>query len=75
MMDSRENAQMRLFDEPSRVVPIDEVREALAVHDGDPLATIATLIEDLSFLRSELAAAEQLLSKGYGRGWLPRFVR
>jgi hypothetical protein len=70
-----ENAQLRLFSEPAPLVPEDEVALALAWHDGDPIATIATLIEDCAFLRSELAAAESLLSKGFGRGWVPRMDR
>ena len=66
---------MRLFEEPAPLAPEDEVMLALAWHEGDPIATIATLIEDCAFLRSELAAAEALLSKGYGRGWVPRRSR
>jgi hypothetical protein len=73
------DGQLRLFTEPAPLVPEDEVARdislALAWHDGDPIATIATLIEDCAFLRTELAAAESLLSKGYGRGWLPRMER
>jgi hypothetical protein len=67
--------QLRLFAEPTPLSPEDEVAQALAWHDGDPIATIATLIEDCAFLRQELAAAEQLLSKGFGRGWVPRMER
>lgn len=74
-MLSTGNGHSRLFTEASRLVPEDDVALALAWHDGDPIATIATLIEDCAFLRSELAAAESLLSKGYGRGWLPRMER
>lgn len=74
-MVAPENGQLRLFAEPAPLVPEDEVALALAWHDGDPIATIATLIEDCAFLRSELTAAESLLSKGFGRGWLPRMER
>lgn len=67
---------LRLFEEePTPLIPEDEVTLALAWHDGDAIATIATLIEDCAFLRSELAAAEALLSKGYGRGWVPSMER
>ncbi|MGV3551143.1 hypothetical protein [Rhizobium sp.] len=67
---------MRLFEtEPAPLVPENEVMLALAWHDGDPIATIATLIGDCAFLRSELDAAEALLSKGYGRGWVPKRAR
>lgn len=74
-MTATGNGQLRLFAEPAPLLPEDQVTQALAWHDGDPIATIATLIEDCAFLRSELAAAESLLSKGYGRGWLPRMER
>ena len=74
-MTSTGDGRLRLFTEPAQLVPEDVVALALAWHDGDPIATIATLIEDCAFLRSELAAAESLLSKGYGRGWLPRMER
>ena len=74
-MTSTGDGQLRLFTEPVPLVPEDEVTLALAWHGGDPIATIATLIEDCAFLRSELAAAELLLSKGFGRGWLPRMER
>ena len=70
------DGNLRLFEiEPVPLAPEDEVMLALAWHDGDPMATIATLIEDCAFLRAELAAAESLLSKGYGRGWTPRMDR
>lgn len=74
-MTAQGDGQLRLFAEPTPLQPEDEVAQALAWHDGDPIATIATLIEDCAFLRSELAAAEQLLSKGFGRGWVPRMER
>ena len=74
-MTATGEGQLRLFAEPAPLMPRDEIEQALAWHDGDPIATIATLIEDCAFLRSGLAAAEMLLSKGYGRGWLPRKER
>lgn len=74
-MTAQGEGQLRLFAEPKPLRPEDEVAQALAWHDGDPIATIATLIEDCAFLRQELAAAEQLLSKGFGRGWVPRMER
>ena len=74
-MTAQGEGQLRLFTEPTPLQPEDEIAQALAWHDGDPIATIATLIEDCAFLRQELAAAEQLLSKGFGRGWLPRMER
>lgn len=69
------DGRSRLVTEPAPLVPEDEVALALAWHDGDAFATIATLLEDCAFLRDELVAAESLLSKGFGRGWLPRMER
>ena len=74
-MTAQGEGQLRLFAEPAPLQPEDEVAQALAWHDGDPIATIATLIEDCAFLRGELAAAEHLLSRGFGRGWVPRMER
>ena len=76
-MISTGDGHSRLFTEPATLIPEDDIALALALawHDGDPIATIATLIEDCAFLRSELAAAESLLSKGYGRGWVPKMER
>lgn len=74
-MTSTGDGRSRFFVEPAPRIAEDEVALALTWHDGDPIATIATLIEDCAFLRSELAAAESLLSKGFGRGWLPRMER
>lgn len=74
-MTSTGDGQLRLFTEPAPPLAEDEVAQALAWHDGDPIATIATLIEDCAFLRGELAAAEMLLSRGYVRGWVPKMER
>ena len=52
-----------------------DVDAALAWHDGDPRATIATLLDDCRFLREQLAYAEGLMSRGMARGWVPSFER
>ena len=57
------------IDEPS------EVELALAHHDGDAVATIATLLEDLKHLRQQLVLAEGAMSRGMTRGWIPSFER
>ena len=48
---------------------------ALAYHDGDAVATIATLLEDLKHLRQQLVLAEGAMSRGITRGWRPSFER
>lgn len=49
----------------------DEAAAALAWHDGDPMATIMTLINDCWHLRGQLTLAETAMSKGFTRGWAP----
>jgi hypothetical protein len=52
-----------------------EVEAALAFHDEDPKATIATLLADIKHLRTQLALAEVAMSRGMTRGWKPSFDR
>lgn len=56
-------------------IPEDAVEAALAWHQGDPRATIATLIEDCRHLRHQLALTEGAMSRGMTRGWTPSFDR
>lgn len=51
----------------------DEVEAALAFHDDDTKATIATLLADNHHLRLQLALAQSAISRGLVRGWRPRF--
>lgn len=51
------------------------IDEALAYHDGDVRATIATLIADCAHLREQLAIAKACMSKGLTRGWSPELER
>ncbi|MQW90352.1 hypothetical protein [Sinorhizobium saheli] len=48
-----------------------EVEAALAWHDEDPRATIATLLLDCKYLREQLALARIAMSIGFARGWAP----
>lgn len=52
-----------------------EVELALAYHDGDALATIYTLLDDLRHLRQQLVLAEGAMSRGMTRDWTPSFER
>lgn len=52
-----------------------EVEAALAFHDDDAKATIATLLADIKHLRGQLALAEAAMSRGMTRGWKPMFER
>ncbi|APO73392.1 hypothetical protein AM571_CH00542 [Rhizobium etli 8C-3] len=61
---------------PAKKEDIDyEVEAALAFHDDDAKATIATLLADNHHLRLQLALAERALSRGLVRGWRPSFDR
>jgi hypothetical protein len=53
----------------------DEVEAALAFHDDDTKATIATLLADNHHLRLQLALAQSAISRGMVRGWRPSFDR
>jgi len=53
----------------------DEIDAALAWHNGDAMATIATLIADCRHLREQLALARGSMSAGFTRGWTPALER
>ena len=58
------------------VLPLEnEVDAALAWHNGDARAAIATLIEDLRHLKRQLVLAEGVMSRGMSRGWRPAYER
>ncbi|MGO4440074.1 hypothetical protein [Rhizobium sp. RAF56] len=52
-----------------------EMQAVLAWHDEDAKAAIKTLLLDCRHLRTQLATAEILISRGMGRGWRPLFDR
>ncbi|NLS06264.1 hypothetical protein HGP14_23345 [Rhizobium sp. P32RR-XVIII] len=52
-----------------------EVEAALAFHDEDAKATIATLLADIRHLRLQLALTESAISRGMVRGWSPKYDR
>lgn len=48
-----------------------EIDEALAWHDGDARAAIATLLADCAYLRWQLDLAGRAMGTGFTRGWRP----
>ncbi|MGQ3214820.1 MAG: dehydrogenase [Shinella sp.] len=52
-----------------------EIDEALAWHDGNARAAIATLLADCAYLRWQLELAGRALSPGFTRGWRPHTDR
>ncbi|MBB4277752.1 hypothetical protein [Rhizobium mongolense] len=45
------------------------IDEAIAWHEGDMRATIATRVEDCQYLREQLDIARHCMSNGLTRGW------
>ncbi|OCJ04438.1 hypothetical protein A6U87_16535 [Rhizobium sp. AC44/96] len=68
MYPRNENVRLELEE-------IDYVAAALAWHDGDACATIATLLEDIRHLRAQLLLTEGAMSRGMTRGWTPTLDR
>jgi hypothetical protein len=57
---------------PIKIDPIaDPIEGALACHQGDARATIATLLANCAWLRSQMELADRAMSRGFTRGWRP----
>jgi len=54
---------------------LSEIDDALAWHDGDARAAIATLLADCAYLRWQLELASRAMSRGFVRGWCPDTAR
>lgn len=52
-----------------------EVDAVIDAHGGDARAAVRELMADADFLREQLYTASMLVSKGYARGWKPRYER
>jgi hypothetical protein len=52
-----------------------EIDDALAWHDGNARAAIATLLADCAYLRWQLELAGQAMGAGFTRGWRPHSER
>ena len=59
------------YEAPRKTDEGDNVRAALAWHDGDAEATITTLLADCAHLRRQLALTQAAMSRGFVRGWEP----
>jgi hypothetical protein len=49
----------------------DEAAEVLALHKGDPIEAIRTLLAERDSLEERLATAVVIMGTGYTRGWRP----
>lgn len=70
--------QLALFNDPAPLtdpVEPDIIDALLHHHDGNARAVIADLLADADFLRDQLWIAQNLMSKGMGRGWKPKYER
>lgn len=59
------------MDANPEALQVDPIAHLIAWHDGDAKAAIATLLDDVRALRTELAIASVAISTGYTRGWRP----
>lgn len=59
-------------DRPEVPVADEAAAAALAWHDGNPIATIVTLIDDYWNPRVQLNLAEAAISEVFSRGWAPK---
>ncbi|WP_320202814.1 dehydrogenase [Agrobacterium rosae] len=55
------------FEDPEA----DPVEHIIEWHDGNERDAIRTLLDDVQFLRGQLAMATLAMGKGYTRGWVP----
>ncbi|MEF0943859.1 dehydrogenase [Rhizobium sp. BR 362] len=62
-------AELAEVDEPE----FDPVDIALAFCGGDARTTIGALLQELQFVRGQLALTEAGMSVGFTRGWKPSF--
>lgn len=53
----------------------DAICAALAWHDGDARAAIATLLADCAHLRRQLELTRAAMGRGFTRGWEPTALR
>lgn len=52
-----------------------EADAVIEAYGGDARAAVRELLADADFLRDQLYTASVLVSKGYARGWRPRYER
>lgn len=52
-----------------------EIDAVIEAYGGDARAAVRELMADADFLREQLYTASMLVSKGYARGWKPRYER
>lgn len=54
---------------------IDLAEAMIAAHGGDARRAVRELMADADFLRDQIATVAVLMSRGYSRGWRPKYER
>ena len=54
---------------------VDLVDAMIAAYGGDARRAVGELMLDADFLRDQLSTAAMLISRGYTRGWRPKYER
>ena len=60
---------------PQSSSEIDLAVSVLAAAGGGPIVAIRSLLADADFLRDQLWIASNLMSRGVGRRWQPKYER
>lgn len=75
-MPAAEQLRLDIGTERVSVSPeIDLVDAMIFAHGGDARRAVLELMLDADFLRDQLATAAVLMSRGYSRGWRPKYER
>lgn len=59
----------------SKAATVPQEDLVIEAYGGDARAAVRELLADADFLREQLYTASALVSKGYARGWRPRYER
>lgn len=55
--------------------PDDIAAYVIQCHDGDPVAAVETLLDEIHHLQNQLSIAVAAMGRGYTRGWKPSTER
>lgn len=75
-MFAAEQLRLDIGAEPLSVPDEVDLADAMiAACGGDARRAVRELMADADFLRDQLSTAAMLVSKGYARGWRPKYER
>lgn len=55
--------------------PDDIAAYVIQCHDGDAVATVETLLDEIHHLQNQLSIAATAMGRGYTQGWKPSAER